>query len=208
MTLKILNRTFILFYSIITIGLSRTESVALCVSANGQLERKGHMRNGIIQKGDSIYNGDKITVKKNESLSFMTIYEKSMVDIYENSVIKVVNHNNHKNAFSGMALFSGKVIIDMEDNNNSDFILNAPTAIVTAKGTHFIAEYRDELFFNNNTYSVFTVLNGKLKVENIKSGKIIYIDKGETIISTRDGKFIELDTFKNSAKIIGHLEMH
>ena len=48
----------------------------------------------------------------------------------------------------------------------------------------------------------------KIKVENIRSGKIIYVDKGETIISTRDGKFIELDTFKNSAKIIEHLEMH
>jgi len=205
MTFKILIRTFIFFYSIITIGLSRTESVALCVSTNGQLERKGYVRNGIIQKGDNIYNGDKITVEKNESLSFMTIYEKSMVDIYENSVIRIINN---KNTFSGMALFGGKVIIHMDDNNNSDFILNAPNAIVTAKGSHFIAEYRDELFFNNNTYSIFTVLNGKIKVENIRSGKIIYVDKGDTIISTRDGKFIELDTFKNSAKIIGHLEMH
>ena len=205
MTFKILNRTFILFYSIITIGLSRTESVALCVSANGQLERKGYVRNGIIQKGDTIYNGDKITVEKKESLSFMTIYEKSMVDIYENSVIRIINN---KNTFSGMALFGGKVIVKMDENDDSDFILNAPNAIVTAKGSHFIAEYRDELFFNNNTYSIFTVLNGKIKVENIRSGKIIYVDKGETIISTRDGKFIELDTFKNSAKIIGHLEMH
>ena len=165
MTFNIIIRAFILFYSIITIGLSRTESVALCVSANGQLERKGHVRNGIIKKGDSIYNGDKITVENNDFLSFITIYEKSMVDIYENSVIKVVNDKKDRHAFPGIALFGGKVIIQMDDNNNSDFILNAPTAIVTSKGTHFIAEYRDELFFNNNTYSVFTVLNGKLKVD-------------------------------------------
>ena len=208
MTLNILIRILISFYSIITIGFSRSESIALCVSVSGQLERKGQVRNGIIRKGDPIYHGDKIKVEDNEYLSFMTIYGNDIVDIYENSVIKIVNDKNNRNDFSEMALFGGKVIIKMDENDDRGFILNAPTAIINAEGSHFIAEYRDELLFNNNTYSVFTVLDGKIKVQNIKSGKIIYADKGKTIISTRDGKFLVLDTFKNSAKIIGHLEMH
>ena len=207
MTLNILIRTFISFYSILTIGFSRSESIALCVSVSGQLERKGQVRNGIIREGDPIYHGDKIKVEDNESLSFMTIYGRDIVDIYENSVIKIVNDKNNRNDFSEMALFGGKVIIKMDENDDGRFILNAPTAIINAEGSHFIAEYRDELLFNNNTYSVFTVLDGKIKVQNIKSGKIIYADKGETIISTRDGKFLALDTFKNSTKIIEHLEM-
>ena len=208
MTLNILIRIFISFYSILTIGFSRSESIALCVSVSGQLERKGQVRNGIIREGDPIYHGDKIKVEDNESLSFMTIYGRDIVDIYENSVIKIVNDKNNRNDFSEMALFGGKVIIKMDENDDRGFILNAPTAIINAEGSHFIAEYRDELLFNNNTYSVFTVLDGKIKVQNVRSGKIIYADKGETIISTRDGKFLALDTFKNSAKIIGHLEMH
>ena len=208
MTLNILIRIFISFYSILAIGFSRSESIALCVSVSGQLERKGQVRNGIIRKGDPIYHGDKIKVEDNESLSFMTIYGRDIVDIYENSVIKIVNDKNNRNDFSEMALFGGKVIIKMDENDDRGFILNAPTAIIIAEGSHFIAEYRDELLFNNNTYSVFTVLDGKIKVQNVRSGKIIYADKGETIISTRDGKFLVLDTFKNSAKIIEHLEMH
>ena len=208
MTLKILIRIFISFYFITAIGFSKSESIGMCVSVSGQLERKGQVRNGIIRKGDPIYNGDKIKVEDNESLSFMTIYGRDIVDIYENSVIKIVNDNNNRNDFSKMALFSGKVIIKMDENDDRGFILNAPTAIIIAEGSHFIAEYRDELLFNNNTYSVFTVLSGKIKVQNVKSGKIIYADKGETIISTRDGKFLALDTFKNSAKIIEHLEIH
>ena len=166
------------------------------------------MRYGIIGKGDPIYHGDKIKVEDNESVSFMTIYGRDIVDIYENSVIKIVNDKNNRNDFSEMALFGGKVIIKMDENDDRGFILNAPTAIIIAEGSHFIAEYRDELLFNNNTYSVFTVLDGRIKVQNVRSNKIIYADKGETIISTRDGKFLVLDTFKNSAKIIGHLEMH
>jgi hypothetical protein len=208
MTLNILIRIFISFYSILAIGFSRSESIALCVSVSGQLEREGQVRNGIIRKGDPIYHGDKIKVEDNESLSFMTIYGRDIVDIYENSVIKIINNSNNRNDFSEMALFGGKVIIKMDENDDGRFILNAPTAIINAEGSHFIAEYRDELLFNNNTYSVFTVLDGKIKVQNVRSGKIIYADKGETIISTRDGKFLALDTFKNSTKIIEHLEMH
>ena len=207
MTLSILIRTFISFYSILAIGLSRPEGIALCVSVTGQLERKGQVRNGIIRKGDPIYHGDKIKAEDNESLTFMTIYGRDIVDIYENSVIKIVNEKHNRNDFSEMALFGGKVIIKMDENDDRGFILNAPTAIIIAEGSHFIAEYRDELLFNNNTYSVFTVLDGKIKVQNVRSGKIIYADKGETIISTRDGKFLALDTFKNSTKIIEHLEM-
>ena len=208
MPLNILIRIFISFYSILAIGFSRPESIALCITVSGKLERKGQVRNGIIRKGDPIYHGDKIKVEDNESLSFMTIYGRDIVDIYENSVIKIVNEKNNRNDFSEMALFGGKVIIKMDDNDDRGFILNAPTAIIIAEGSHFIAEYRDELLFNNNTYSVFTVLDGKIKVQNVRSNKIIYADKGETIISTRDGKFLVLDTFKNSAKIIEHLEMH
>ena len=206
--MNIIIRTFISFYFILAIGLSRPEGIALCVSVSGYLERKGQVRNGIIRKGDPIYRGDRIKVEDNESLSFMTIYGRDIVDIYENSVIKIVNDKNNRNDFSEMALFGGKVIIKMDENDERGFILNAPTAIISAEGSHFIAEYRDELLFNNNTYSVFTVLDGRIKVQNVRSNKIIYADKGETIISTRDGKFLVLDTFKNSAKIIEHLEMH
>ena len=47
-----------------------------------------------------------------------------------------------------------------------------------------------------------------MKVENSKSGKVIYIDQGETIIATRDGKLLELNTFKNSSRIINHLDIN
>ena len=181
MPLNILIRIFISFYSILAIGFSRSESIALCVSVSGQLERKGQVRNGIIRKGDPIYHGDKIKVEDNESLSFMTIYGRDIVDIYENSVIKIVNEKNNRNDFSEMALFGGKVIIKMDENDDRSFILNAPTAIIFAEGSHFIAEYRDELLFNNNTYSVFTVLHGRIKVQNVRSGKIIYADKAKPL---------------------------
>ena len=208
MKFNIIIRIFVMLHLCQEISLSRSESIAFCTIANGELERKGHVRNGTIRKGDSIFNGDKITVEKSESIAFLTIYEKCLVNVYENSVIKVEDIKRDKSIFPGMALFGGKVVVKMEENNDSDFILNAPTATITAKGAHFIAEYRDELFFDNNTYSILTVLDGKMKVENNTSGKIIYVNEGDTIIATRDGKLLELDTFKNSSRIVNHLSVN
>ena len=208
MKFNIIIRIFVMLHLCQEISLSRSQSIALCTIANGELERKGPVRNGTIRKGDSIFNGDKITVEKNESIAFLTIYEKCLVSVYENSVIKVEDNKSDKSIFPGMALFGGKVVVKMEENNDSDFILNAPTATITANGAHFIAEYRDELFFDNNTYSILTVLGGKMKVENNTSGKIIYVNEGDTIIATRDGKLLELDTFKNSSRIVNHLSVN
>ena len=208
MKFKTILRIFVMVHLCQEISLSRSKSIALCTIANGELERKGPVRNGTLRKGDSIFNGDKITVEKNESIAFLTIYEKCLVNVYEKSVIKVVDNKSDKSIFPGMALFGGKVVVKMEENNDSDFILYAPTAMITAKGAHFIAEYRNELFFDNNTYSILTVLNGKMKVENNTSGKIIYVNEGDTIIATRDGKLLELDTFKNSSRIINHLNIN
>ena len=44
-----------------------------------------------------------------------------------------------------------------------------------------------------------------LEVENIKSGHSIFMDQGETIISTREGKFLLLDTFRDNSGIANTL---
>ena len=68
-----------------------------------------------------------------------------------------------------------------------------------------MTEYRDELFYDNLTYCIFTVLTGIMEVENIKSGHSIYMDQGETVISTRNGKFLLLDTFRDNSGIANTL---
>ena len=44
-----------------------------------------------------------------------------------------------------------------------------------------------------------------LEVENIKSGHSIFMDQGETIISTREGKILLLDTFRDNSGIANTL---
>ena len=77
------------------------------------------------------------------------------------------------------------------------FVLDAPSSIAVASNAHFISEYKNDILFDNLSYSMFTSLEGRIEIENIVSESFMNIRKGETVISTRDGKFLQLDTFRN-----------
>ena len=205
--MKICYLTHLMFFSCFTIaiGFPRSENIALCIEAHGEVQRKGKVRNGTVRKGDTIYHGDKLITGENGFVSFMNIYEKTIVKIYENSVVKVLSDRKSRFSRSELALFGGKVIVEMDEKNDREFILRSPSAIATSSGTHFLTEYRDELLYDNLSYCIFTVLTGKMEVENIKSGHSIFMDQGETIISTREGKFLLLDTFRDNSGIANTL---
>ena len=137
--------TCLIFFSwfTIAIGFSRSENIALCTEAHGEIQRKGNVRNGTVQKGDPIYHGDKLITGEDGFVSFMNIYEKTIVKVYENSVVKVLSDKKSRFSRSELVLFGGKVIVEMDDKNDREFILRSPSAIATASATHFLTEYRD-----------------------------------------------------------------
>ena len=190
---------FLLFVNLILVSViyPNSKSIAICVEIKGQVSREGHVRRGYLRQGDSIYDGDKIIVNDRGYLSFMFIKDKTIVDAYENSIIKVVDGANSTEIKSNVALFGGKVFIQMEEINNGNFILNAPSSTVTASNAHFIAEFKNDVVFNHLSYAIFTSLLGKIEIENLISENFMNINRGETVISTLEGKFLPLDTFRN-----------
>ena len=54
---------------------------------------------------------------------------------------------------------------------------------------------------DSNSYCLFTVLNGVPEIKNNISGNIMYVKKGKSVVSTMNGKFLELETFRNSREI-------
>ena len=190
---------FLLFVNLILFSViyPNSKSIAICVEIEGHVLREGHVRKGHLRQGDSIYDGDKIIVNDGGYLSFMFIKDKTIVDAYENSIIKVVDGANSTEIKSNVALFGGKVIIQMEEINNGKFILDAPSSTVIASNAHFIAEFKTDVVFNHLSYAIFTSLLGKIEIENLISENFINIKRGETVISTLEGKFLPLDTFRN-----------
>ena len=75
--------------------------------------------------------------------------------------------------------------------------MDAPSSTVIASKAHFIAEYKTDVVFNHFSYAIFTSLLGKIEVENLISENFMNIKRGETVISTLEGKFLPLDTFRN-----------
>ena len=194
-------RFFIVIYCCFSISLGDNGSLGLCIESKGKVFREGKIRQGYLRKGDSIYHGDRLQVANNGYLSFNMIFERIMVNIYDNTLVKIFENKDKTSTFHEMALFGGKLIIQMEQGYGKKFVLNAPSAIATCFDAHFLVEFKDDIFFDNPSYSIFTLLKGKMEIENTVSGDFIYLEEGQTMVSTMDGKFLQLDTFRNKSII-------
>ena len=188
-------RYLLIFFTCINVFYPRSKSIAICTEMNGQVLREGLVRNGQMRKGDPVYDGDKIILNENGFLSFMFIGDKTIVDIHGNTIVKVFEPDNTSK--SNIVLFGGKVIVQMEGTNNKKFILDAPSSTAIASNAHFMTEYRSDMIFENLSYSMFTSFAGEIEIENLVSNTYMNIKRGETVMSTREGKFLPLDTFRN-----------
>ena len=190
-------RHLLLFLTCTTFSYPSSKSVAICTEMEGQVLRQGPVRNGHLRKGDSIYDGDKIILNENGFLSFMFFGDKTSVDIHGNTIVKVFDSNSNSELQPNIVLFGGKLIVQMEGNHNQSFRLDAPSSTAIASNAHFMVEYRSDMIFKNLSYSMFTLLGGEIEIQNLVSEIHINLKRGETVMSTLEGKFLQLDTFRN-----------
>ena len=88
------HTSLLLFLNLILVAMiyPSSKSIAICIEIKGQVLREGHVRKGQLRQGDSIYDGDKIIINEKGFLSIMFIKDKTIVDAYENSIIKKIWH--------------------------------------------------------------------------------------------------------------------
>jgi len=198
------SRNLILFFCyifLVSFLFSRGENIGFCLDVKGFVQRDGKIRNGVLRKGDPIYNGDKIITGSNGFVSYAFIHERTSAKIFENSVVKINTNMKNIGSFSKLALFGGKVVIQSEEMEEEPFTIWSPSSTCKFQNGHIIIEYKNELLYDNNSYCLFTVLNGVSEVKNNISGNIMYVKKGRSVVSTMNGKFLELETFRNSNEI-------
>jgi len=183
---------------------NKVKIVAFCLEAKGNTFREGLARNGNLLKGDVIYENDKITVGKSSYVSFLNTFERSEVRLFENSSIKILKPNSQFNKpeqVHQIIIFGGKVIIDKVELNDKALIVTSPSSSVFSKNSHFLIEYRSKPLHDQFSYCIFTLLKGNILIENLDSKKMIFLNSGETIVSTKDGKFYPLETFRDGINI-------
>jgi len=188
-------------------GFSRTDPIpiALCLEINGKVQRKGNIRTGLIRKGDYLYHGDKLITNAIGFASIMMIYERTFIKIYDNSVARLLFDIEKESNNTELALFEGRVIVEMGKHCDHYLILNTPSTIAKVKQTDFLAEYQNEALFDKLRYSIFTSLNGQIKLKNTHSKDFMYLSEGETVISTLSGRFLRMDTFRSNVGIVNSL---
>ena len=183
---------------------NKIKRFAFCLEAKGNVMREGLARNGNLLKGDVIYENDKIIVGKNSYASFINTFERSEVSLFENSSIKILKpskQSDYDEAIHEIVIFGGKVIIDKNELNDKALIIQSPSSSIFSKNSHFLVEYRNRPLYNELSYCIFTLIKGNILVENFESKKMIFLNSGETIISTLKGKFYPLETFRDGINI-------
>mgnify|MGYP001210010808 FL=1 len=198
---------FLLFLSLLFNSAQSNNKVkrfAFCLETEGNIFREGLARNGNLLKGDVIYEDDKITVGENSYISFLNTFERSEVRLFENSSIKILKSNSQfdkTDQVHQIVIFGGKLIIDKIDLNDKALIVKSPSSSVFSKNSHFLIEYRSKPLYDQFSYCIFTLLRGNILVENLDSKKMIFLNSGETIVSTKDGKFYPLETFRDGINV-------
>ena len=180
------------------LSLPESKQIGICMNATGEVYRYGKIRTGKIRKGESIYNGDKISTGKNAFFSLLNIQDKSVIRVYENSVVKIFEYVEKDSIKTEINIFGGRVSAELKKTRNKEFIVNTPSSIAVVKGTSFLAGHRTMnqhgLHIQGISDCIFSVLTGKLEVQNTKSGRTIMVEQGKTLISTSKGEFLIFET--------------
>ena len=74
-----MKHILLLFTVSILMSLPESEQIGICTNVIGEVHRSGKIRSGKIRKGESIYNGDKISTDKNAFFSLLNIQDKSVI---------------------------------------------------------------------------------------------------------------------------------
>jgi hypothetical protein len=194
-----MKHILLLFILSTLMSLPEPEQIGICTNVTGAVYRSGKIRSGKIRKGESIYNGDKVfTMDKKAFLSLLNIQDKSIISLYGNSVIKIFCYAKKDSIKTEINIFGGRVSAELKKTKNSEYIINTPSSVAVVKGTTFLAGHRTMNdhgpHYQGVSDCVFSVLTGKLEVQNTKSGKTIKVEEGKTVISTSNGEFLIFET--------------
>ena len=176
----------LLFTVSILMSLPEPEQMGICTTVTGEVHRSGKIRSGKIRKGESIYNGDKISTDKNAFFSLLNIQDKSVISLYGNSVIKIFGSAEKDSIKTEINIFGGRLSAEFRKTRNRKFVVNTPSSVAAVKGTTFLAGHRTTNdhgpHYQGVSDCIFSVLTGKLEVQNTKSGKTIKVEEGKTVI--------------------------
>ena len=189
----------LLFSLSILLSITLPEEIGICTNVTGAVYRSGKIRSGKIRKGESIYNGDKVfTMDKNAFLSLLNTKDKSIISLYGNSVIKIFRYAKKDSIKTEINIFGGRVSAELRKTKNSKYIVNTPSSIAVSQETSFQVGHRTMNdhgpYYQGVSDCVFSVLTGKLNLQNTKSEKTIDIGEGKTVISTSNGEFLIFET--------------
>ena len=174
-------------YLIILIFLSSffaSETIGVVMKHKGDVDYIPYDKNKQNKKiniSESLFNQDLIKTGKDGFTKFVYLDDGSAIKIHKNSEVYIQGDIDKRKIIKQINISTGKLKLDIENQQLAEFKIVTPTSVASIKGTRFWVDV------NGKKGDVFHGLSGIVEITNNITGNKIELTENTTATSLPDG---------------------
>ena len=161
-----------------------SETIGLVIKHKGDVNYFPYDKNKSSKKiniSESLFNQDLIRTGKDGFTKFVYLDDGSAIKIHKDSEVYVQGNIDKRKIIKQINISTGKLKLDIENQQLSEFKIITPTSVASIKGTRFWVDV------NGKRGDTFHGLSGVVEITNNITGKKIELIEGTTARSLPDG---------------------
>jgi len=172
---------FILFFISSVIS---SETIGLVMKQKGNVDYIPYdksKKSGKLNISETLFNQDLIKTGRNGFTKFVYLDDGTAIKIHKNSEVYVQGDVNKRNIVKQINISTGKLKLDVKNEQLSEFKIITPTSVASIKGTRFWVDV------NGKKGDTFYGLSGIVEIVNNTTGERVNLTENTMVTSLPDG---------------------
>ena len=176
-----MNIFFIILFFISSVFCS--ETIGLVTKKKGSVSYIPYNNNKKkkLDVSESLFNQDLIKTGKNGFTKFVYLDDGSAIKVHKDSEVYIQGDVNKRRIIKQINIATGKLKLDVENKQLTEFKIITPSSVASIKGTRFWVDV------NGEKGDVFYGLSGVVEITNSATGKKIKLIENTMATSLPDG---------------------
>ena len=174
----------ILFILFLISSVISSETIGLVMKEKGNVDYipydKGK-KSGKLNVSETLFNQDLIKTGRNGFTKFVYLDDGTAIKIHKNSEVYVQGDVSKRNIVKQINISTGKLKLDVKNEQLSEFKIITPTSVASIKGTRFWVDV------NGEKGDIFYGLSGIVEIVNNTTGERVNLIKNTMATSLPDG---------------------
>ena len=160
-----------------------SESIGLVMKKKGEVNYTPYNNKKIknLNISESLFNQDLIETGKDGFTKFVYLDDGSAIKIHKNSEVYIQGDVNRRKIIKQINISTGKLKLDIKNQQLRDFKITTPTSVASIKGTRFWVDV------NGQKGDSFYGLSGIVEITNNSTGEKVNLTENTTATSLPDG---------------------